>query len=101
VKRQLVRAQADDELCCRCSTLQNVFGVCDTWFTEHNLPCECPFNPQSFTVTSSTLNLPEAGPDVPAWLFDGDFQFEVLIRDADGNRAACAWVQLSLLIVNN
>ncbi|EKX44284.1 hypothetical protein GUITHDRAFT_153012 [Guillardia theta CCMP2712] len=84
-----------------CSTLQNVFGVCDVWFTEHGLPCECPFNPQSFTVLPSTLNLPEAGPDVPAWLFDGDFQIEVIIRDSDGNRVACGWVQLSLLIVNN
>jgi len=59
------------------------------------VPCSCPFNAGTYTITPPGLNVHIKNPNL-SWLTDGDIKVQATLNNASGNRLACYQIVASV-----
>ncbi|XP_061177261.1 ganglioside GM2 activator-like [Saccostrea echinata] len=68
---------------------------CPPQLRAQNLPCHCPFQPGTYTMTPAVFKIPEMS-GLWSWLASGDYRVDAKITDTQtGEEVACYHVEVS------
>ncbi|KAK7486629.1 hypothetical protein BaRGS_00022154 [Batillaria attramentaria] len=84
-----------------CALLSGAFGAdgtqCPQQLVDNNVPCACPFQAGSYSMTNAVFSIPELS-GLWSWLAEGDYRATAkLIDSQSGQELACQHMEVTVV----